>query len=421
VSAKAGRVTALDILGDPAVRVVFGGVFVMMLGYGVVAPILPLYARSFGVGYGAAGLLISVFAVARLLFDLVAGPMVDRYGERAVATAGLALLMVSSVLTGLAPNFGLAVLFRGVGGAGSSATFASMYSYLLKVVPKRQMARTLGLFYGALNLGIIAGGPLGGIIAHQLGLASPLFFYAGLVGVAGVVLWRYLRPPALAAGADDERDEAQPPLLTRIGALLRTRGLITALVVNLAYAAMVSGVYDTLVPLFGREGLGLSTLGIGVVLAVALAAELVVMYPSGAVADRVGRRPVLIPSLAGMAVLTVVLGQAGSPVVYAVLLGVFGVTTGAAGVAPAAMLSDVAPERSAGTAIGLFRFCGDLGFILGPLMAGLTAGAWRFKASFAVAAVPTLVALAFAIRTPETYRHRAKPGPRPELTPPGTG
>jgi DHA1 family multidrug resistance protein-like MFS transporter len=295
-----------------------------------------------------------------------------------------------------------------------------MYSYLLKVVPKQQMGRTLGLFYGALNIGIIAGGPLGGFIAHELGLASPLFFYAGLMVPSGFLVVRYLRPPA---PADREADsvERTAPLRQRLRALLETRGYLTALVVNLAYAWMVAGVYDTLVPLFGRDGLVLSTVGIGVVLAVALAAELVVMYPTGAMADRLGRRPVLIPSLAAMAVLTAVLGLAGSAAVYAALLGVFGIATGAAGVAPAAMLSDVVPERSAGTAIGLFRFCGDLGFILGPLAGGAAAGAWGFRASFALAALPTLVALAFAIGTPETNRHRGAVSTPPAPTLPGTG
>src|SRR6266511_2638187 len=355
MSGKTERGTLFQIVADPAVRVAIGAVFVMMLGYGIVAPILPLYARSFEVGYEAAGLLISMFAVARLVFDVVSGPMVDRYGERTVATAGLGVLLVSSLLTGLAPNFPLAVLFRSVGGAGSSAVFASMYSYLLKVVPKQQMGRTLGLFYGALNIGIIAGGPLGGFIAQQLGLAAPLFFYSGLMAPAGFLVWRYLRlTPREGRGADAA--EERVPLRARLGALLRTKGFTTALVVNLTYAWMIAGVYDTLVPLFGREELGLSTVGIGVVLA------------------------------------------------------------------PAAMLSDVVPEGSSGTAIGMFRFCGDLGFILGPLVAGVVASGWGFQASFAVAAVPSFVAFLFTVRTPETYRHATRAGgTRPEPTPPGTG
>src|SRR5439155_23888854 len=138
--------------------------------------------------------------------------------------------------------FGLAVLFRALGGAGSSAVFTSMYSYLLKVVPKQRMGRTLGLFYGALNVGIIAGGPLGGFIAHELGLASPLFFYSGLMVPSGFLVLRYLRVPA-AADRDPGAAEEPVPLGRRLRALMATKGYVTAMVVNLTYAWMVAGVY----------------------------------------------------------------------------------------------------------------------------------------------------------------------------------
>jgi MFS family permease len=176
----AEKIGVRSILADPAVRLVMIITFFIMLGFGIIAPILPLYARSFGVGYEAAGLLISSYAFTRLLFDPVAGPIVDRWGERAAATVGLLVVGVTSVATGLAPNFLLAVVFRGLGGAGSSVLFAALYSYMLKVVPKHRMARTLGVFYGSFNVGFIAGGPIGGLVAKFLGLRSPLFVYAGL-------------------------------------------------------------------------------------------------------------------------------------------------------------------------------------------------------------------------------------------------
>jgi MFS family permease len=86
------------------------------------------------------------------------------------------------------------------------------------------------------------------------------------------------------------------------------------------------------------------------------------------VADRRGRKPVLVPALAGLAVATAVLGQAPTPLLLGVLLAVLGLMSGAAGVPPGAMLSDVAPASVSGTA------------------------------------VPTAVALALILRTPETLR-----------------
>src|SRR5437764_5138193 len=92
------KVSARQILADPAVRVVVLIVFVIMLGFGIIAPILPLYARSFGVSYDAASLLISAFAFARLVFDPIAGPIVDRRGERLSAMTGVVFVGVSAAL-----------------------------------------------------------------------------------------------------------------------------------------------------------------------------------------------------------------------------------------------------------------------------------------------------------------------------------
>jgi MFS family permease len=175
-------------------------------------------------------------------------------------------------------------------------------------------------------------------------------------------------------------------------------------VTNFAYLWMVAVVFDTLVPLFASDVLGLTAIGIGVLIAVALAAEFVVLYPAGSVADQRGRKPVLVPALAGLAVATAALGLAPTPLLLGVLLAVLGVMSGAAGVPPGAMLSDVAPSSASGTAVGVFRFCGDLGFTLGPLLAGWAIPVVGFRWAFALAAVPTVVALAFILRTPETLR-----------------
>jgi MFS family permease len=393
------------IFSDPAVRVIIGVVFVTMLGFGIVAPVLPLFARSFGVSYGAAGLLISAFAFTRLVAGPVTGLLVDRIGERASAAIGVAIIGLSSVLTGLAPTFPLAVTFRGAGGAGSALLFNALTSYLIKVVPKDRMGRTLGLFYGSFNVGIIAGAPIGGIIASRLGLASPLFFYAGLLFVAGVLYLWLVRDPAPDSKGHGEQlqdGETAPTGPRSIKDLLAQRAFVTTIILNFAYLWMVAAVFETLVPLFGRDGLGMEPGAIGAVFSVALAVELLVLYPAGKTADRIGRRPVVIPSMAALAVLVAVLGFASNPLVLGSLMAVLGVASGYAGVPPGAMLSDVTPAGRSGTAVGIFRFAGDLGFTLAPVVVGSAASTLGFRSAFWVAALPVAVALILALRMPET-------------------
>jgi MFS family permease len=390
------------ILADRRVTTVILVVFFMMAGAGLVVPILPLFARSsFGVGYGAVGVLVSAYGLARLVFDLVAGPIVDRFGERVTAVSGLAVIALGSALTGIASGFALAVAAWATAGIGSAIALAALYTRVLRVVPATQMARTLGIFYGAFNTGFVAGGAASGLVADRFGLAGPLLVNAVVV-VMAAILWLVLVPAGRAAPAGG----APPPDRDggNLARLLRTPGLVPVVVTNFAYLWMVAVVFDTLVPLFASDVLGMSTVGIGVVIAVALATEFVVLYPAGSLADQRGRKPVLVPSLAGLAVATAAVGWAPTPLLLGVLLAVLGVMSGAAGVPPGAMLSDVAPSQASGTAVGVFRFCGDLGFTLGPLLAGWAIPLVGFRWAFALAAIPTAVALTLIARTPETLR-----------------
>lgn len=398
------------ILADRRVGVIVLLAFVLMLGAGITFPILPLYARSFGGGYGSAGVFVAVYSFARLLADLVGGVVVDRVGERLAATAGLAVVAVATALTGLAPTYGLATAAYACSGVGSALVFAAMYSQLLRTVPQERMARTLSVFYGAFNLGVVAGGLAAGVIADRFGLASPLFFTAGIAAVGGVVYLRLVPPPE--PGVRRARPARTESTVTTVKRVLRTPGFAMVLVTNFAYLWMIVSVFDTLLPLFA-DSLGMSTIGIGVVFAISLAVEFAVLYPAGSLADRRGRRAVLIPALAGLCLATVAVGWAGSPAWLAIGMALLGVASGFAGVPPGAMLADVMPRDAAGTSVGLFRFAGDLGFTLGPLLAGFGAAQFGFEAAFALAAIPIAGALAVVVRGTETLGASSAPAEEP--------
>jgi DHA2 family multidrug resistance protein len=113
---------------------------------------------------------------------------------------------------------------------------------------------------------------------------------------------------------------------------------------------------------------------------------------------------VLLVSLTGIVVMMALVGWASSPFILGALLVIAGLTSGSTAAAPSAMLSDVVPESGSGTAVGVFRFFGDLGFVLGPLVAGVSTGAFGFRWAFTIMALPVLVALSLVIWTPETLK-----------------
>src|SRR2546430_3377062 len=119
------------ILSDRSVASVIGLALFLNLGPGIALPILPLFARSFGVDYGQAGLLVGAFYFARLMSDLAAGAIINRFGIRRSAGAGLVLLSLGALLTGLSPSFSLALICWAAAGAGAGTGFAAMDNALL--------------------------------------------------------------------------------------------------------------------------------------------------------------------------------------------------------------------------------------------------------------------------------------------------
>jgi MFS transporter, ACDE family, multidrug resistance protein len=404
-----GKIGVAELLRDRSFRAVVFGTFVIMLGYGILSPILPLYARSFGVGYGAVGLLNSAFAFTRLLFDLVSGPVIRRFGERAMVTVGACVVGVSSLLASMAPNFPALVVLRGAGGAGSSLFFVALMSYLLRTAPSDRVGRVMGVFYGAFNVGMIVGNPVGGFVGHFLGLASPLVFYGAACLLAAVVFLRAV--------------ERSPRLGDAPGASLRditwSREFVAVLVANLAYFFMVAGVFQTLLSLFQRERLGLSLAAIGGFQTVVAVAEFAVLFPAGSAIDRRGRRAVLLPATVAMVIVVAALGFATTVPLFAVVLVALGIVSGYGGVPQPVMLSDVVPEENRPAAIGVYRFVGDLGFVIGPLVAGGAASAFGFQAAFALTVVPSLLSIGLLLTVPETLRRRPAASRKDGLSPDG--
>ena len=412
--AAADKVTLRSILGDPYIGPIIGLVFIVLAGIGVVFPVLPLFARSFGVGYDGVGLFIGTFGFMRMFGDLIGGAIVDRRGERWTATAGMALLAICSTATGLAPNYPIALVAWGIAGIGSAVSFAALFSYVVKAAPKDRMGRVLSFFYGAFNIGVIAGGAVGGVVAAKLGLSAPLFVYAAILAVAVLFyIPRFVRPiekkpvpelPLDAVEAQGLAAEAPLPSKGLIRSLTKVPGFMTALFINLTYLWMVGAFFNTLLSLFASDELGVSTAGIGALFALAVAAEFLVLFPAGAWADKYGRKAVMVPGLIGLTICLAITGFATSVWMLAVMLVLLAFTGGFAGVPPAAMLSDVVPEEHSGRGIGAFRFFGDVGFFLGPLIAGWTSKSYGFETAFIVAAIPSALGLLLLLRTPETLR-----------------
>ena len=120
--------------------------FFVAVGFGIIVPAIPLFARSFGVSNAAVGLIISLFAFARFASGLVSGKLVDKFGERAVFAVGVLLVSVSVGLSGLAQSYNQLLFFRAAGGLGSSMfSVAASLSFCAQLVMPSVDMRNLSI------------------------------------------------------------------------------------------------------------------------------------------------------------------------------------------------------------------------------------------------------------------------------------
>lgn len=374
--------------------------FTVALGYGIVAPAIPAFARQFGVSVAAAATVISAFALMRVAFAMPAGRLVDRFGSRRVMAAGITVVAASSMVAGFSQSFAELLVLRGVGGLGSAMFSVSAQSLLLASVPGRQRGRASGLYTGGFLLGGITGPALGGVVAAW-SLRAPFFLYGGLLVVPAVIAAAGFRSTAPAEGPRAVASLRES--LAVLAGALRSRAYRTVAVVNFADSFAVIGVRSAIIPLFVRDSLHRPATWTGIGFLVFAALNGAALLPAGRVADTLGRRPVMVAgcaiSAAGLLLLAVLPGLWA----YLGALAVAGAGSGLLDVAPSALLGDLlsAQARQDGILVAFFQMAGDAGTVTGPVVAGLLVDSVSYPAAFVLAGGVLAAASLLAALTPE--------------------
>ena len=166
--------------------------FCVAVGFGVLVPVLPVFARSFGVGNAEVGAVISAFALMRLISSPFCGWLIKILSERIIMATGIFIVAISSGLAGLSRSYPQLLVLRGLGGIGSAMFTVAAFTLLLTSVEAGLRGRAAGFFQAGFLIGGITGPALGGVLS-AISLTAPFFFYAGtlvVAGTAGLVLLR---------------------------------------------------------------------------------------------------------------------------------------------------------------------------------------------------------------------------------------
>jgi len=381
---------------------------VNQLGFGGIVPVLALYARSFGVGQSAIGVAIAVYGLARFLVAVPAGRLADRSGRRTSLALGGLVTTAGNLLCAWAPSYALFVGGRFVAGVGAALVLISGQIVLADITEPTHRGRTMAVYQGVFLFAVGIGPLPGGLLAERLGLASPFVVYALAGTLVGALAWLCVPETKDFHRAGDAGPVAAlPPFAVQVRRLARHVGFVLVSLISFVSAVARTGGLFNVIPVLARDRLGLGADRIGVGLALASVVGLALVYPSGMLVDRWGRKLVIVPSTLVAGVSLVLFLVAPS---YAWFLGAcvaWSVAVGVSGAAPAAYAADVAPAGMNAAAMSTYRMLADLGYVVGPVALGLLTDA--FGADIALATAATLlaaVALAFARFAPETWQAR---------------
>ena len=360
-----------------------------------------------GVGSGALGLLVSVYSWVLAGAALVMGPISDRVGRRRVLLLGAGALTLALALHGLAASFTSLLAMRVLAGAGGGILSGAAVSYVGDAFPYERRGWATGWVMSGVPFGLVLGIPLGRALAVAFGFRTPFVAFAAVMALAFVLILTVVPQP-------DVRLSAHRPTVR--GSLRQYRELLTGAGTAAAaatYFLMYLGLGLLIVYLpqwltnqfdlevrVGGEPLTVFGLPLDLIATLFLAGGLVsvVVGPqAGALSDRLGRKPLILASCLGLAVVTagltfVVTERWIAYPLYIAIMGLFGLR-----MAPLqALLTALVPDRQRGAFLSLTIAVGQIGTGVGAALGGVLYSDWGYVAN-TLASAAAIVAMAVLV------------------------
>lgn len=384
----------------PEIWILVVAAFTIALGYGLIAPLLPQFVVSFDVSMAAAGAVVAVFSASRLLFAPMSGSLVDKLGSRKVYLTGLITVAITTGLVAGAQHYWHILALRALAGIGSTMFTVSAMGLIVRLAPASIRGKCSATYATAFLLGNVIGPVLGASLSF-LGFRLPFLIYGVGVGLAAVFVW--WRMPA-----DDlvELKAHAKPVMS-LGEAWRDTAYRAVLTSGFAQGWINFGVRISVLPLFAAAIFADGAEASGYALATFAAGNAIVLQFSGNLADRIGRRPLIIAGLLGSGLFMGVLGLAESIPTLLLASALAGAASGLINPAQQAVIADIiGNDRAGGKVVSTFQMSMDLGQIFGPILIGALADMYGFTTAFALCGAVALVGIIAWVFGRETLQTR---------------
>lgn len=392
--------------------------FANFVGNGVISPILPRFAQSFGVSTALIGLLISVFGFARLVADVPTGYLAERIGRRVLVIGGPLIVALGSVLSGVAQTFPELLAYRFLSGVGSAIFTTVGTTIVADISNAANRGRFMGYYQGALLLGVSVGPAIGGLVAEPWGLRAPFFVSAAFTLLSAIVALVVVPETGRwqAASAGHRTTGHESASLRAMLPFLRDPAFLLISLILFGTFLSRTGSQNAIIPLLGYHQVGLSEAQVGLALTLLSLLNLLALPLAGYMADRLGRKATIVPGVFLTGLGLAFFAATHVPWLYFACAAFLGFAKGLSGPAPNAYVADIAPADRLGIAMGLFRFFGDLGFVVGPVLLGWLADLGGYQAPLWANGIFMLAVGALFWRYATETTVAPKPAPERSLT-----
>lgn len=368
--------------------------FFVAVGFGIIAPTLPLFARSFGVNNAQVGSIVAAFAFARFASGLISGKLVDHFGERSVYSIGIGFVAVSSAAAAAAQSYEQLLLFRAAGGLGSSMFSVAAGSILLRATSDSQRGRAQSLYNGSFLLGMMGGPVIGGALS-AFSLRAPLAIYAFLLAISSISGAFLLRNSTLAARPSEKAEK------TSLRDAFALKPYRIALVISFSTGFILFGMGRSILPLFMVEEMDVSTTYMGVGFTIASVVNGLLLLRAGRLSDEKGRRFVAVIGSGALTISTFLLLVTYQAWVFFPAMVFSGIAGAYLSTVPGSLIGDVLKGKG-GQVIALMQMSGDFAAMVAPVALGALTDAFGYRPAFLVSTIVMVLIFLVTTRIPET-------------------
>jgi MFS family permease len=378
------------------VSILVAASFFVAVGFGIVLPAIPVFAKSFGVNNAAIGLMVSAFAITRFASGLISGTLVDKFGERAVFSSGVFMVALFTFLAGLSQSYEQLLFFRAAGGLGSSMFSVAAGSVIMRSVDDANRGRAQSVYQGSFLLGGIAGPAIGGLLS-VISLRAPFFVYSGMLICSGTVAHFFLKGDKIGK-VDKSVDTSDH---TTVREALTMKPYRIALVLAFIGSWVFFGLRASILPIFVTEELNSTTAVVGYGLALSAVIQGLILLRAGRYSDEKGRRAASIIGAQVVLLGVLLLTFSVNVWMYLLAMAVLGFGGAFISITPASIVGDVIKGKG-GKVIAIFQMAGDAGMMVGPIIIGAVSDFFSYRAAFGMSAAIFVIALVLVYQIPET-------------------